>query len=312
MATWRMRAAAVVLCGATGALVGCFDDAPAAPELTAADEAGFRSLAQVWELGNEVNRAEDELIRRCMVAKGSKWRGGYHAEDYVYSPYRGLTVEIAAEYGYSMLGFSTPESRAFDQADEAEELAMTEAERAKRDVDLHGGPGDTRTVVLDNGGEITYPAGGCRRHAKEQLYEDPDEAFLRWEALNGFGPDWDEVMASREARDVTKRWSECMAAVNLVYAEPGDASYEASEAAETPTFDEEGNQIDSVRRPPDQKEIATAVADATCRAETGYDETIGTLLKAAYGREAIALEGDILALMEVYTKAQERARELLG
>lgn len=189
---------------------------------------------------------------------------------------------------------------------------MTEAERAKRDADLDGGPGDRRTVVLEGGGEIEYPAGGCRRHAKEQLFEDPDALKLVGGALNGVYVDWDGVMASREARDVTKRWSECMAAVNLVYAEPGDASYEASEAATTRTFDEEGNQIDSERRPPDQKEIATAVADATCRAETGYDETIGTLLKAAYGREAIALEGDILALMEVYTKAQERARELLG
>lgn len=44
----------------------------------------------------------------------------------------------------------------------------------------------------------------------------------------------------------------------------------------------------------------------------GYDETIGIAIRAAYGLEAIACEGDILAVMEIETKAQERAKELPG
>ncbi|MBK7819637.1 MAG: hypothetical protein IPJ61_00810 [Tessaracoccus sp.] len=302
----RAVAAGLLLVG------GCAPDAAPGPvsELTAEEQAAYRSLARVYETSSDLRRVEDELIRRCMAAKGSPWLS-FSQEDYVWAPYKALTVETAAEYGYSMVA-STPESKAFDEKHQAHEDSLTEAELAKQAADLNGGPGDTKTVVLKNGGEHTYPAGGCRRHAEEQLFGDPDAVFLLSDALNSFYVDWDVVRATPQAKAVTKEWSRCMAERNRVYAEPSEANAEAAESSSRIAYDDEGNAMGTERTGVSPTEIEIAVADATCRAETGYDETVITLLTAAYAREAMKIEGDILAVLEVYDEAMARSRELLG
>ncbi|MFT3889119.1 MAG: hypothetical protein QM713_13275 [Arachnia sp.] len=280
------------------------------PELTAAELASYESLARSKELATQVGVVEEELIRRCMVAKGNRWRVPYSPSNYVYEPYKSLEVAEAAEYGYSTLTL-TPEARLSDQESQLFDDSLTDAEREKQYVDLAGGAKGPKEWIVMGEGKIEYPASGCRYETQQQLYGDVKawhEVFFAVMQINAASQ---KAERSPEKGAIAKRWSKCVAEGSRNYQEPGDAILDGMEASTRHFTDEQGYEASNYEGPT-PKEIEIAVADAKCRAETGYDATMRAATKKAIAQEAAAHEGEILKLLEIYTAAEGRARELLG
>ncbi|MFT3888101.1 MAG: hypothetical protein QM713_08075 [Arachnia sp.] len=268
------------------------------PPLTAEEQASFDSWYRYRKMTGEMQQMEDELIRRCMVAKGNRWmissvppnEGQVH---------KSLSVEEATKYGYSTVTISAA-ARAEDKRLEEFEASLTKAERDKQVLDVMGGPTAPEESVIVGQDKISYPKVGCRYEVQQKLYGD----VAAWNELR-FSIMVDaaeEIEESPEAKQAAKPWSSCMAAVNRHYKDPFEARSAGFDAS-TPGIKYEG---------PTPKEIEIAVADATCRAETGYDDAMQLIGRKAYAHAAMGFEGQILRLIELYTEAQKRGKELLG
>lgn len=274
--------------------------------LASAELASLHSLAQASETSTQLRKVHEELVRRCMVAKGSPYVIGYVPSQYSYTPYRGLSVDEASQLGYRGLLGHTPEGDAADERIQKLQDSMTPAEIDKQILDLSGDPSSPRESVRVGDSEVSYPTVGCQYEADQKLFGDVRAWNQAWLTVSRAGIETSaQVEASPLVKAAGARWAGCMASENRVYDAPGDAM---AAGVSMSSVDENGGRR---YNGPTPAEKALAVADATCRASTGYDATLSDVTNAAVARYARANEGQVLTLIELNEKAQRRAQELL-
>ncbi len=203
----------------------------------------------------------EAAVATCLEGEGFRFfpkPQEWHEADltrYLAVPILALSVEEASASGYSSLSAPSDPGRAeelayFDSMDEVEAKALYEAHF-----------GSERIQVDSVGGfEVDLGVGGCAGQAATAVYGGAQA----WARAVGALEDikmatvrpMDEALASKEVERALDAWSQCMASAGRDVATPSDARTAALETR------------DHGQTEPSAEEIAIAVDDATCQAET--------------------------------------------
>ena len=248
---------------AVGVLVAACGDADEAKVDNAIP--AHQALAPVVAQLAEYRASFDAVVADCLQGEGFRYfpkTQEWHKADltkYLEVPILALSVEDARASGYSSLsptaGGSDEERSYYD--------SMTDAE-AKALYDAHFGT--ERIQVTSVGGfDVDLGVGGCAGQAATAVFGGA-EAWARAEgALEDIKMatvrPMDEALASPEVERALDAWSACMASAGRDYATPADAR-----AAALATRTDDASE-------PSAEEVAIAVGDATCQAETNLAAT---------------------------------------
>lgn len=248
----------------------------------------------------------EQLIAECMTKEGFEYTPSTNSGGVVYStdddniPMQG-TIEFAKEYGYGIVKspwedqmpsgedeYVDPNQDYLDSLSESERNAFYEA---------LSGPMPTEEemaeeqALLEEGGSSTAPdwgsmgcSGAAYKESQENMssaaaaYEDPEFTDL-FEAMDAMWSDvYNEENPSPEITKINREWSDCMAeagyadltdpmaAQNTMYDEHNELGAPASEGGEYV----EPSKAETAEFA--KKEMALALADATCQKDTGYQK----------------------------------------
>lgn len=224
---------------------------------------------------------EAELVAECMTAQGFSYEpwfpgmglgaeGGADANDDDYWTLE--PMERARQWGYGSFTrtFEPPENpEAYEDPNRAAIEQRSESEQAAYWAALTGDDGH-EGCELRASKEVNTPTP--RQALAGTLDTDPRFSELR-QAIN----DVDTLHAeSPEVAAADRLWSDCMAAAGFDYATPWAAELHFMDLLVETTEGGAGGgggAIDAARSELATEEIATAVADQTCRDETDYDTT---------------------------------------
>ncbi|SDJ07143.1 hypothetical protein [Nonomuraea jiangxiensis] len=244
----------LVACSAGGGTTAAGSAGPPPP--VTADEARV-----LWD-------AEQSLLRDCMARHGFEYWAAPHdpiPEDRDF-PYVVDDVGWARRHGYGS-DIVDRIDRLRDQNPNRRYLEALPAQRRKAAFTALNGEGprpgtvkrrpDQLEVWLPTGGVVRRSALSCTSQAQRQLYGDLPEWYRATRTLQNL----DSVRTARVHRDprftsAVAAWSACMRERGHPYADPSDARAEA--LAQAPTGPEAR-----------EKEISTAVAEATCAGTAG-------------------------------------------
>lgn len=259
-----------------------------------------------------IQRAEQELISRCMAAAGFE----YTPIEQLPARWRQLTqplsVQAAEESGYASL--TAPLTSPDAEANEKYMAALSKADRQRYATTLNGDPGHTAKITSP-AGTVAIPTSGCVRQADRDLFGNA----VKWAQASTFVTDVGNYPEYRPADDTTlkhatQEWSSCMADRGYRFATPDDAMQLAlSEATPFNRLDANGNEVpqETAGAHPD-KARDIAVADATCRAQTGWDDANRVAAQRALAAVFAAHESDVLAYNEMAAVGVAKARAVLG
>ncbi len=290
----RLVALGCVLCAA-----GC----AAAPEpLTSMgplDTYLDRAHLAEWD-ARDAAAEEQDLAAACMKALGFEYTpwvetGPIAVPDVDAMPPTG-TLEYAQQYGYGastyfdMPGTTTSPQGAVDP-NEAYVGAMSESEQQAYAEALWGPPTAAGTPT---------EGGGCMGDARREVDArggDP-RADPTWkQLLPEVSAMWNRINADPRVAELDAAWSDCMAEAGHDYATPDEASGALSaewEALQSANMDAGVVRVPQAdKRAQQEREIAVAVADQTCRDETGYDDS-RTRIQYEYEQEFVTAHHDEL------------------
>lgn len=201
--------------------------------------------------------AENKLRAQCMKDRGFDQVTNVRYDDAglfnLDRRYAHVTPEVARERGYrpvdleALVAAATEPMPAFARSDDYL-------------VALHG-------EVRDYPDGSRRPDGtGCEALAAEEIYGNAERryGFSGWDALLKVNEDsYVQTMASEGVRAAESSWSQCMKRAGYDYASPQEP------LADYPV---DPSNVEILRVPVSNAELATAVADANCRIETNLKE----------------------------------------
>ncbi|MCC2309748.1 hypothetical protein [Cellulomonas chengniuliangii] len=241
----------------------------------------------------KVHTEEENLIASCMQEAGFEYipreisSADYGDDDETFE----FTEDYAAREGY---GYSSPEP----ESDDAEPVdpnadylaAMSESERAAYELALWG----EQDEPIDDEAEYEWDwtKAGCSGKASNEAwaaspmaaFEDPAYADLN-EQISRL---YDEAYADPKIAAVDATWSACMNEAGYDFAQVLDAnnSFADQYSALWQAADPEAGTDKAAEAALREREVATAVADARCQKEAGYDETLMEVV-IAYEKEFV-------------------------
>ncbi|MFI5496762.1 hypothetical protein [Actinoplanes sp. NPDC051859] len=241
-----------------GLLAGCSHEQPAGSRtMLRLDSAAVDLVAGTATEHDEARllaRAENELIRRCMAAQGQPYATELprteSATDAVTRP------DLASRRS---VGYGLAAAYARTGGEDPLRAALPPGRQAGYDQALSGAGTRQRSVTID-GTTLGYDTDGCIATSRADLYGNLDrqavlilvqqKARLRIDVA---------VRDDRRYRAAVTAWSGCMTATGHRFATPDDARSRLSEQ-----FAQHGAGT-ALR----QTEVAVAVADAKCAADSG-------------------------------------------
>ncbi len=218
------------------------------------------ALAPVVAQLAEYRASFDALVGACLEGEGFRSfprTQDWHEADltkYLEVPILALSVEDARGSGYSSLataaGGSDEERDYYDSMTDAEARAL---------YDAHFG-GERIQVTSVGGFDVDLGVGGCAGQAATAVFGGAET----WARVEGTLEDvkvatvrpMDEALASPEVQSALAAWSACMASAGGDYATPADARTAALATRAEGAIE------------PSAEEVAIAVSDATCQAQT--------------------------------------------
>lgn len=222
-------------------------------------------LAPAEEEVHAIADATGQMIAQCMAAQGLEYEVGsdYHPGSNTGNYYGVTDAEVAARHGYRPTWYLDVAPEANQPAEGMSGLEENRDEEAYGTA-LYGPEANHVQVKEESTGAIvanydptscfgqamdTYQPEWGQRYAIESLagdisYQAHQSAYQDPELLSGF-----------------EDWSACMTQAGFDFATPDDA-YFSTWPGDTPG----------------EEELRTAVADATCKADTGLNETWSTVL----------------------------------
>ncbi|MGW7278055.1 hypothetical protein ACWGIV_07035 [Streptomyces sp. NPDC054844] len=226
----------------------------------------------------EIDRAEEELVRRCMRREGFHYwagpvagiaerkAGGYVVDD----------VEWARRYGYG---------RSFDVAAEKARrshpnityaAALPEKQRVRYSRALDGDFDDTLTVELPSGGSVRTPRTGCYAKARGQLYGDYPTWFRARKTVTSLTPLYvPRILRDKRLVTAVTAWSHCMKDSGKPFESPDDIRRQRA------------GLIKGMSEPQARKaESALAVTEAECARKTSLGK-IARALEKEYREQAL-------------------------
>lgn len=256
-----------------------------------------------------IQRAEQVLIGRCMAAAGFE----YTPVEQLPARWRQLTqplsVQAASESGYASL--TEPLTGPSAEANEKYVASLSPADQQRYSAAISGTAGDRVELTDAAGTTMTINTTGCTRQADRDLFGDA----VKWAELSLSFSDIRSVSADDAAlKHVTQQWSSCMEGRDYHFAGPDAAMQQAlSEATPFNRLDANGNEVpeETAGADPDGAR-AIAVADATCRAQTGWDDAHRDAAQRALAAAFEAHESDVLAYQQMATAGVAKAHTVLG
>lgn len=280
--------------GSTGEL--SYEDSPLSTIFEGLDSMSDMSQEEMQAHYDAQNRRTEELTAQCMAEQGFDYtpqeNGGtvyFSSEEQQLDP-----LEWAQQYGYGVftweeqneaMGMSSEETEWVD-ANQHLYDTMSESELQAWNEALWGPPQDWDEDADMAEWEYNWEDAGCQGWAQHEVeQEDPNAAlYAIWEdprfselfeELNNL---YTTTMDSPDTAAINAEWSSCMSEAGYTFAAPDEAmnsiytlqeefynSYNSGseEWVEPPAAD---------LAPLKEQEIATAVADVTCRNEVDYDQ----------------------------------------
>jgi hypothetical protein len=206
--------------------------------------------------------------------------------------------------GYGLEAYLAEHSAWLAEADEVDREArlpdpttMSAEDAARYELDYFGTDDERVEIVERDGAPSSVPGGGCLGEASRAVWGDIEQE-LRLRDARGTAESeiWEAILANGAVVDTLDAWKDCVAEEGYEVEDPGDAVEIALTAAQSGDF---------------ERERLVAVADASCKADTG----LGSAVQAAFLEAANAalpdLEDDLLALQQFEAAALERAKDIL-
>ncbi|HEY3688665.1 MAG TPA: hypothetical protein VGL93_36840 [Streptosporangiaceae bacterium] len=216
-----------------------------------------------------LERAEQELIRRCMARAGFRYWPVGHPADPV--PFRYVVDDVAwaGRYGYGTALRRAAEVRAAADPNRRYFTSLPPARQAAAVRALDGTRPAGLTATLPNGLVVRHSDRGCDVRAQRTLYGN----LPRWYASTKItenlpGQRYGLVVSDPRWRAATPAWSACMRRAGYPFATPDEAHAAVSAA------------------PPAGGERRQAVAEARCAVATGLGALAGRLDREHAARQA--------------------------
>lgn len=268
----------------------------------------------MWTSRTLIERAEQQLKSECMATSGFKylpleplpiqWRQLTHP----------LTVAAASIDGYAsiMLPVNSPTG----EANTKYIAELSDAGQERYSVALNGSPDLSETVVIsDEAGSVRIRTTGCGRQADRELFGDP----IEWAKVSLFLSDIPFMPQYTPQDDpalksASGRWSKCMKEAGYHVADPNKAFNDAV-VLSTPRTQRNTNG-DAIPLPTPGVTPGPArniaVADATCRADTGWDEANRRAALRALSVVLAVHEPEVRAYNSMAAAGVTKARTVLG
>jgi hypothetical protein len=269
--------------------------------------AGYATFQAISENRRFLDHARNELTRRCMAAAGFQYWPALDLPKEYSDPARPLTVEGAQTRGYHSL--DVPPDRDREAAISAYFATLSDAQQQEYQRSAEGPANDVYKfhTFLGDGG---YPRHGCAGNSVSQITDKPAE-FVRLELIMTnltdapeYRPDADPGLKAPRAR-----WRSCMTDAGYDFTSPRAAQVK-------------GGQLDSAAArkaglelepdAPSPAALALAVADAKCRASSGWNDAYARAVRNALAVVIDAHESDVLAWEDISAAAVTKAKAVLS
>lgn len=266
-----LLSAAFIACLAAGCVVESDNskDTERTQKGEAVDVAGerVRDLTVAEEI--EIDRAEEELVGKCMERQGHPYwpapvpgieqrkAGVYVVDD----------VDWARRYGYGRpFDIAAEEARRSDPG-VSYPNALPKRERIRYSRALDGDFGDVITAELPSGGTIRTPREGCYAEAQERLYGNHPTWFRVKKTVTGLSPLYvPRILRDERLVAAVKAWSRCMNESGNPFRSPD----EIREKRDALVKGMNASQAQSA-------EVKLAVTEAQCARRTSLGKTARSL-----------------------------------
>ncbi|TDC67685.1 hypothetical protein E1200_14135 [Actinomadura sp. GC306] len=304
----------ITVVAAAGVLVGCSDGStPAATEarqktwkVPEAPDAGIRDeLQSLFEGADTRFAAEEELVHRCMTAKGFHYVKLASPSSDVHPTMSrdeyGITVAAAKRDGY---GSRERLSRAADHPDPSGLRQMTDQQRKSWGEAFYGPDSVERIKVeLPDGSRIETSPQGCLSEARKKIFGSLEQTLKSsYLAANIPIIARKKAAADPEMVALNKVWAQCMTSAG----HPGLANPESARskaAGAYKTMDQSAAF---------KLEVEMAVSDAECEREQGYAAKRRELEGRYYTAAMRVFGAEITAIRKHNQESLVRARNLLS
>lgn len=264
---------AVVLLGCLA--TGCGTDAPSPAAGTGRQHqegAGMygpplRDLTPAEEV--ETDRAEQDLVMRCMRRQGFRYWPGRVAgvAERRLGAYVVDDVAWARRYGYGRPFDIAAEKAQRDDPNVRYANALPEKERVRYSRALDGHFSDSITAELPSGGSVRTPRDGCYARAREQLYGDYPTWFRAKKTVTSLTPLYvPRILKDKRLHSAVTAWSRCMKAAGRPFPSPDAIRREREKLIR-------GMSESQALR----SEAALAVTEAECARDTSLGKTARAL-----------------------------------
>jgi hypothetical protein len=206
----------------------------------------FELYSMNGSFGNSVNKALDVLTARCMKEKGFEYSDAHENNDLntsgTDSTWGVTDPERAKVVGYKIPGSASTNDQGVQGFFDGDTWTSIDELAAKNE--------NTRISQPEGYSEALFKTGGCDDQAADELYAGMNVDKDRSSQVGQLNlKTRTEAKSDPRILEVLSKWSECMKAQGYNYQTP----------------------IDEKPYPfPHDEEIATAVADATCKQQVGF------------------------------------------
>lgn len=280
---------------------------PAAQEPMLGHDPEVRDAMRGLFAGENVRLAAvEELVRRCMTARGLRYvKNPMGTKDVnptlIPDPY-GVPLEEAGRFGYRTADNLRDAPR---QVDRSGVLKLSQADQARWGNAYWGRDSAPQIrVKVPGGGIVTTNSEGCLSEARKTLFG----SLERWLKLSNFAGGFAINARRRSAADpamneLNKAWSACMSG-------KGHAALSSPDHARTRAGEfHRRHGVGSDKALDEEKALATA--DAECENQVDYAPRRRELEDRHYRDALRAHEAEITAVLEMNEEALTRAHKIL-
>lgn len=267
-----------------------------------------------WEEHALINNAHAVVTEECMQQLGWDFKMGRDTPETSspgpdsLSPLDQWTfadVPSAESEGYGLEAYLAEQSAYLDLVREIDREAripdpatMNPEDAARFELDYFGTEGERVEIVERDGSNTSLAGGGCLGKAFRAVNGDIAQ-WLNFRDARGTAESdiWVTTLADDAVADALDAWQDCVAEDGFEFDDPQQAFESAVTAAQSGDF---------------QRERVIAVADASCKTESGLDRAVQAAFLAATNAVLPDLEDDLLAYQEFEAASLERAKDILG
>jgi hypothetical protein len=227
----------------------------------------LRDLTVAEEI--EIDRAEEELVEKCMERQGHRYWPGPVASiaERKAGAYVVDDVDWARRYGYGRPFDIAAEETRRSHPNVTYHNALPEQERIRYSLALDGDFDDVISVGLPSGGTIRTPREGCHVEARERLYGDYPTWFRVKKTVTGLTPLYvPRILRDERLVTAVKAWSRCMNESGNPFRSPDEIRQKRDSLVK-------GMNASQAQR----AEVKLAVAEAECARKTSLGETARSL-----------------------------------